>query len=136
MPVEGASHNGMSNYCPRVSPDGRWIVFAQSPSGILLQPESQLIIIPAEGGTPRRMRCNRPRMTSWHSWSPNGKWLVFTSKENSPATELYLTHVDENGNDSVPVLLHRLSDRVRAANLPEFVALKPNRLERISFSAP
>ncbi|MBN2298935.1 MAG: PD40 domain-containing protein, partial [Deltaproteobacteria bacterium] len=32
-PVVGASNNGMSNYFPRCSPDGRWIVFTQSPTG-------------------------------------------------------------------------------------------------------
>ena len=29
VPVEGASHNGMSNNFPKVSPDGRWIVFVE-----------------------------------------------------------------------------------------------------------
>ena len=29
VPIEGASHNGMSNTFPKVSPDGRWIVFRE-----------------------------------------------------------------------------------------------------------
>ena len=29
-PIAGASRNGMSNSFPRVSPDGRWIVFVQA----------------------------------------------------------------------------------------------------------
>ena len=29
-PLEGASHNGRSNYFPKYSPDGKWIVFTQS----------------------------------------------------------------------------------------------------------
>jgi len=77
-PLEGASHNGMSNYFPRYSPDGKWIVFTRSKAGIMLQPDSELFIIPAAGGKPRRMRCNREFFNSWHSFSPmeNGCYLV------------------------------------------------------------
>jgi hypothetical protein len=130
-PLKGASHNGMSNYFPRFSPDGEWIVFTQSKSGIMLQPDSELYIVPAEGGTPRKMNCNRAVLNSWHSFSPNGKWLVFSSKVNSPFTEIFLTHIDENGMDSPPVLLSRFSDDEYAANLPEFVNIKPGILQRI-----
>jgi pentatricopeptide repeat protein len=62
-------------------------------------------------------------MNSWHSWSSNGRWLVFSSKVNGPYTQLFLTHIDENGNDSPPVLLERFTSPDRAANIPEFVKL-------------
>ncbi|MBN2130427.1 MAG: PD40 domain-containing protein, partial [Sedimentisphaerales bacterium] len=77
-PIEGASHNGLSNFFARYSPDGRWIVFCRAKSYMLLQPDSELYILPAEGGTARRLRCNTARMNSWHSFSPNGRWLVFS----------------------------------------------------------
>jgi Tol biopolymer transport system component len=32
-PIEGASNNGMSNNFPKVSPDGRWIVFVKNKNG-------------------------------------------------------------------------------------------------------
>ena len=64
---------------------------------MLLQPDSELYIMPAAGGEARRLECNTARMNSWHSWSPNGKWLVFSSKANSPYTQLFLTHIDEQG---------------------------------------
>ncbi|NLW50684.1 MAG: tetratricopeptide repeat protein [Candidatus Brocadiaceae bacterium] len=124
-PLPGASRNGMSNYFARFSPDGRWIVFCKSRSFMLLQPDSELYIMPAEGGEPRRMRCNTSRMNSWHCWSPNGRWLVFSSKRNGPYTQLFLTHVDEDGNDSPPVLLAHLTAPDRAANIPEFVNASP-----------
>ena len=107
-PIIGASGNGMSNYFPRYSPDGKWIVFCKSKSGVALQPDSRLYIIPAGGGTARELTANRHVMNSWHSWSPNGRWLVFSSKEKGPFTVSYLCHIDEKGNDSVPVLLSRL----------------------------
>jgi hypothetical protein len=123
-PLSGASNNGKSNYCARYSPDGKWIVFNQSETGLLLQPDSQLYIIPAQGGTARKMKCNTDIMNSWHTWSPNSRWLVFASKMNSPFTELFLTHVDENGNDSPPVLLWRLNSKEYAATIPEFTNSK------------
>ena len=123
-PIAGASRNGMSNTFPKVSPDGRWIVFVQCRNGELMRPDSQLYIVPAEGGTARRMRCNTTRMNSWHSFSPNGRWMVFSSKARSPYTQMYLTHLDADGNDSPPILIDNATAANRAANIPEFVNIQ------------
>ncbi len=131
IPIEGASKNGMSNYFPKYSPDGKWIVFCKSNSFMLLQPDSKLYIMPADGGEAREMRCNTTQMNSWHSWSPNGKWLVFASKAYSPYTQLFLTHIDEEGNDTPPVLLSNFTPPERAANIPEFVNIKPDGLKNM-----
>ena len=131
QPLEGASHNGMSNYFARYSPDGRWIIFCKAKSYMLLQPDSELYIVPAEGGEARRLRCNTSRMNSWHSWSPNGKWLVFSSKAWSDYTQLCLTHIDENGDSTPPVLLAHLTAPDRAANIPEFVNASPKAIVNI-----
>ncbi len=130
-PLAGASHNGMSNYFARYSPDGKWIVFCKAKTFMLLQPDSELYIIPAEGGEARRLECNTPRMNSWHSWSPNGKWLVFSSKADSPYTHLCLTHIDESGRSTPPVLLSHFTSADRAANIPEFVNLGADTITRI-----
>ena len=131
MPLEGASNNGMSNYFARYSPDGKWIVFCKAASYMLLQPDSELYIIPAEGGEARRLRCNTRRMNSWHSWSPNSRWLVFSSKANSAYTQLFLTHVDEEGRSSPAVLLSHFTAADRAANIPEFVNTSPVAIKTI-----
>jgi tetratricopeptide (TPR) repeat protein len=130
-PIEGASNNGMSNFFAKYSPDGKWIVFCKAKSYMLLQPDSELYIIPAEGGQARRLRCNTSRMNSWHSWSPNGKWLVFSSKANSAYTQLFLTHIDEQGRSTPPVLLEHFTEPDRAANIPEFVNIKPTAIKNI-----
>jgi tetratricopeptide (TPR) repeat protein len=122
-PLEGASNNDQSNYFARYSPNGKWIVFCKAANYMLLQPDSQLYIIPATGGPARRLRANTSRMNSWHSWSPNSRWLVFSSKANSPYTQLCLTHIDEEGESSPPVFLTQLTAPDRAANIPEFVSL-------------
>jgi tetratricopeptide (TPR) repeat protein len=126
-PLEGASRNGMSNYFPRLSPDGRWLIFSQAESFMLLQKDSRLHIIPAEGGTARELSCNSDNMNSWHSWSPNSKWLVFASKKDSPFTRLYLTHIDPEGNSSPAILLENMSFEKRAVNIPEFVNIDPGK---------
>ncbi len=134
-PIAGASSNGMSNSFPKVSPDGKWIVFVQARNGLLMRPDSQLYIVPAAGGAARRMNCNTPLMNSWHSFSPNGRWLVFSSKARSPYTQMYLTHIDENGNDSPPILIDNSTASNRAVNLPEFVNIRPEALESIEVPA-
>jgi len=130
-PIEGASHNGMSNSFPKVSPDGRWIVFVQSRNGMLMRPDSRLYIVPAAGGRARQMRCNMAPMNSWHSFSPNSRWLVFSSKSRSPYTQMYLTHIDEHGNDSPAILIDNTTASNRAVNLPEFVNIAPGGLRHM-----
>jgi tetratricopeptide (TPR) repeat protein len=114
-----------------VSPDGRWIVFVQCRNGELMRPDSQLYIVPVEGGQARRMRANTPLMNSWHSFSPNGRWLVFSSKARSPYTQMYLTHIDADGNDSPAILIDNSTAANRAVNIPEFVNVPPDGLRQI-----
>jgi tetratricopeptide (TPR) repeat protein len=125
-PVLGASNNGMSNSFPKISPDGRWIVFVKSKNAQLMRPDSELYIVPSTGGAARKMRCNTSLMNSWHSFSPNGRWMVFSSKSRSPYTQMYLTHIDADGNDSPPILIEDSTAANRAVNLPEFVNIAPD----------
>jgi Tfp pilus assembly protein PilF len=127
-PLAGASNNGMSNFFPVYSPDGKWIVFCKAANFSLLQPDSRLYIMPAGGGEPRLMQCNRSMMNSWHSFSPNGRWMVFSSKEFSPFTQLFLTHIDSSGMDAPPVVLDQFTNSDRAANIPEFVNTSPDKI--------
>ena len=129
--IIGASENGMSSNFPKISPDGKWIVFVQYRNGQLMRPDSQLYIIPAAGGTARRLRANTRLMNSWHSWSPNGRWLVFSSKARSPYTQMYLTHIDEQGNSSPAILIDNATASNRAVNIPEFVNINPDGIDQI-----
>ncbi len=130
-PIEGASHNDKSNFFAKFSPDGKWIVFTQAENYMLLMPDSELYIVPSEGGEARRLRANTPLMNSWHSFSSNGRWLVFSSKANTPYTQLFLTHIDEQGLSTPPVLLERFTSSDRAANIPEFVPLPADSIAKI-----
>jgi len=131
VPLVGASANGMSNNFPKVSPDGRWIVFVQNKNGLLMRPDSRLFIVPFEGGKARLMNCNASLMNSWHTFSPNGRWLAFSSKARSPYTQLLLTHIDARGNDSPAILVENTTAANRAVNIPEFVNVAANGIEKI-----
>jgi tetratricopeptide (TPR) repeat protein len=129
--IRGASANGMSNNFPKVSPDGRWIVFVECRNGMVMRPDGKLYIVPFEGGEARLMKCNTPLMNSWHTFSPNGRWMAFSSKSRSPYTQLYLTHLDPNGNDTPPILVDNATAANRAVNLPEFANIPKGGLEKI-----
>ncbi len=134
-PIVGASRNGMSNSFPKISPDGKWIVFVEARNGQLMRPDSQLFIVPAAGGAARRMNCNTSLMNSWHSFSPNGRWLVFSSKSASPYTRMFLTHIDEQGNDSPAIPIENATAANRAVNIPEFVNMDPAGIDHIDTPA-
>jgi hypothetical protein len=70
-------------------------------------------------------------MNSCHSFSPSGRWLVFSSKSRSPYTQVYLTRIDSEGNDGPPILIDNTTAANRAANIPEFVNVTPGGLRQI-----
>ena len=124
-PIMGASENGKSNYFPAVSPDGKWLVYCQAEHFMLLMPDSRLYIVPLEGGSARELKSNLNSLNSWHAWSPNSKWVVFASKGLSAYTDMFLTHIDEIGDASIPVLVDKARVFERVINYPEFVNRNP-----------
>jgi len=70
-------------------------------------------------------------MNSWHTFSPNGRWLAFSSKARGPYTQLMLTHIDANGNDTPAIIVDNTTAANRAVNIPEFVNVAQGGLERI-----
>ena len=129
--IVGASGNGKSNNFPKVSPDGRWIIYVQCKNGLLMRPDSRLYIVPFAGGTARPLGANMSLMNSWHSFSPNGRWLIFSSKARTPYTQMFLTHLDEQGNDTPPILIENSTAANRAVNIPEFVNIPQDGIEKI-----
>lgn len=68
---------------PRCSPDGRWLMFTRSSYGTfsIWHPESQLCIMDLHSGQWREMdEVNSNSIESYHSWSTDGRWFVFSSK--------------------------------------------------------
>lgn len=78
-----ATAEGKSVTLPRVSPDGRWLMFCRMDYGTfsIWHPESQLCLMDLRDGSWREMdEVNSESIDSYHSWSSDGKWFVFSSK--------------------------------------------------------
>ncbi len=68
---------------PRCSPDGRWLMFTRMDYGTfsIWHPESQLCLMDLQTGEWREMdEVNSESIDSYHSWSSDGRWFVFSSK--------------------------------------------------------
>jgi Flp pilus assembly protein TadD len=61
--------------------------------------------------------------------------MVFSSKSRSPYTQMFLTHIDEAGNDSPPILIENATAANRAVNIPEFVNIPPDGIVKIDTPA-
>lgn len=81
--VIAASDEGKSISFPRVSPDGRYILYTQSDYGnfTIWHPESDLWLLDLSDGSRRSAdEINSTDVDSYHSWSSDGRWVVFSSK--------------------------------------------------------
>ena len=132
----GASDNGMSNTFPKVSPDGKWIVFVKCQNGQLMRPDGRLWIVPFEGGEARRDDAATPSlMNSWHSFSPNGRWMVFSSQvEHALHPDVPDPHRRGRQRQPADPDPERTAAN-RAVNLPEFVNAPYDALQKIDVPA-
>lgn len=106
--VLSAARTGRSLLQPRVSPDGRWLLFTMCQYGCfpVYQPSSDLYLMDLESGTYRRLELNSDQSESWHSWSSNSRWIAFSSKRlDGVFTRTFLAHVDEQGRVGKPFVL-------------------------------
>ena len=120
----------MSATLPRVSPDGRWLVFTTGKYGVfhIWHRDGDLWAIDLKTNTPRPLReINSNDTESYHSWSSNGRWLVFSSRRyDGEYTRPFFAHVDGNGRWAKPFELpcsdpdyHR--QFMKCYNVPEFM---------------
>ncbi len=122
---------GKSVSFPKPSYDGRFLVYTLSDYGnfSIWHHEADLWILDLATGESRPMeKVNSDDTESYHSWSSNSRWMMFSSRRDDGLyTRLYFTHIDENGRESKPFMLpqkhplHYYSYQNRSYNVPEFV---------------
>lgn len=123
---------GKSVSFPRISPDGKFLVFALSNYGnfSIWHKEADLYSVDLETGEIAPMiALNSDDVESYHSWSSNSRWLVFSSRRDDGLyTKPYFSYIDSEGNAHKPFLLPQKNPRkyydsqMYAYNIPEFVS--------------
>jgi hypothetical protein len=105
---------------PRVSPDGKTLMFTLARRGCfpIWFRDADLWTLDLATGKARALdEVNSPtEPDSWHSWSSNGRWFVFSSRRDDGShTRLYFAHIGENGEVSKPFMLPQ-RDPVKTLN--------------------
>ena len=100
--VLSAAETGQSILLPRISPDGRFLLFCMCRYGCfpVFQPSSDLYLmdLTAAGKQYSKLAVNSEFSESWHSWSSNSRWIAFSSKrQDGLFTRTYLSYVDSAG---------------------------------------
>ena len=118
----------------RPSYDGRWLMYCASSRGNfpVSQNDADLWLMDLKTGESRELKeLNTPQSESYHNWSENSRWFVFSSKrEDGMYTKLYLATIDEQGRVSKPFLLPQrhprkfYRDMMDAYNCPDFTKSK------------
>lgn len=99
LPLPGASGGGF-NYYPTYSPNGKWLAFTRHIDGqdTYADDAADVYIIPADGTqTPVRLTINSEYSDSWPSWSPDSKWLGFSSNRREGQFDIFVSPIGENG---------------------------------------
>jgi len=121
---------GMSATLPRLSPDGRWLMFALAEWGCfhIWHHEADLWLMDLSN----RQACpweevNSKDTESYHSWSSNGRWVVFSSRRyDGVFTRPFFAHIDAQGRGAKPFELptedpDRHRQLLKSYNVPEFM---------------
>jgi WD40-like Beta Propeller Repeat len=127
--VFNATEINKSASFPIISPNGQYLVFTLQDYGTFpaWHKEADLYLLNLQNRKYTKMSINSNEAESYHNWSSNGRWLVFSSKRrdgrSARAYFAYFESPDNIGKPFVlpqkdPVLYNRM---LRSFNLPELV---------------
>ncbi|MCF8335507.1 MAG: cytochrome C biosynthesis protein [Bacteroidales bacterium] len=119
---------------PRISPDGQYLVFTLHDYGTfpIWHKEADLYLLNLQSGNYKRMKLNSDETESYHTWSSNGRWLVFSSKRrDGRSARPYFAWFGSSGEIGKPFVLPqedptRYHNMLKTFNIPEFVKGKIN----------
>ena len=115
---------------PRISPDGRYLMFTLAEYGVfhIWHHDADLWMLDLQTGEVRNMEeINSADTESYHSWSSNGRWVVISSRRyDGNYTRPFIAHIDKDGRSGKPFELpcadpdyHR--QLLKSYNVPEFM---------------
>ena len=97
---------------PSWSPDGERIVFISRRDGHFIGEfglTSEIYVMDADGKNTRRLTNNR-KSDSSPSWSPDGKWIVFSADRKGDDVNYEIYVMDANGNNQQRLTNNRVHD--------------------------
>lgn len=115
---------------PRISPDGRFLVFTLATYGYfhIWHHDADLWMMDLQTGACGPMKeVNSSDTESYHTWSSNGRWLVVSSRrDDGTFTRPFFAHIDKDGKCSKPFELPQADPDyhrqfLRCYNIPEFM---------------
>lgn len=120
---------GKSVVFPRISPNGRYLLVTTLDYGCfpVWHKEADLLMWDLQKKQAVPHDANSFDSESYHVWSSNGKWVMFTSRRTDGLfTRLWFSYVDDNGRLCKPFPLPQQGDllrdtRMRSYNVPEFI---------------
>lgn len=130
--VFDAAAQGLSATLPRLSPDGRWLLLSVGEWGCfhIWHRDADLWLMDLSAETPSAAplkAVNSPDVEAYHTWSTNGRWIVFSSRRSDGNfTRPFFAHIDANGKATKPFELpsadpdyHR--QLMKSYNIPELM---------------
>jgi hypothetical protein len=134
---------GKSGTLPRISPDGRYLLITLGDFGQfhIWHKSSDLWVKDLKTGAFYPLRAaNSPEVDSYHTWSSNGRWIVFSSRRlDGNFTRPCIAYFDRNGQAHKAFLLPQEDPehnwlRMKSYNVPELsrrpVPVSPEELRR------
>ena len=104
-----AASEGKSVSFPRVSPDGRFLVFTLHAHGTfsIWHKDADLYLLDLRTNRLFPLdKANSDDVESYHSWSGNSRWMVFSSRRTDGLyTRPFITYIDSSGQACKPFLL-------------------------------
>lgn len=125
-----ASDNHQSVSFPRVSPNGKYLLFTLSGYGnfSIWHKDADLYLLNLQTREAYPLEAaNSPDVESYHAWSSNSSWVVFSSRRiDGLYTRPYFAHIDDNGQAAKPFLLPQkdiliYNSSLTSYNIPEFI---------------
>ena len=128
--VFDAVARGLSATLPRVSPDGHYLLLSVGEWGCfhIWHKDADLWLVDLSTAAARAMdEVNSKDVESYHTWSSNGRWIVFSSRRTDGTyTRPFFAHVDKSGRATKPFELpaadpdyHR--QLLKSYNVPELM---------------
>lgn len=101
--------DSLSYTFPRISPDGRFLMYTETAYGQfpIWHTDAEIRMMDLTNRANIDMsQLNSQDTDSYHSWSSNSSWVVFSSRrENGLYTLPYLCHINKDGKPDKPFLL-------------------------------